>query len=87
MKKILVVVDFQKDFVDGSLGFPGAAALADRIAEKSGSIVPAAVKSFSPLIRTKKITEKRRRAAFSLFPTVSAILPGGNFTEKSRRFV
>lgn len=34
MKKILVVVDFQKDFVDGSLGFPGAAALADRIAEK-----------------------------------------------------
>ncbi|HMM00256.1 MAG TPA: isochorismatase family cysteine hydrolase [Bacilli bacterium] len=24
MKKLLVVVDYQKDFVDGSLGFPGA---------------------------------------------------------------
>lgn len=34
MKKILIVVDYQKDFVDGSLGFPGAVVLEDRIAEK-----------------------------------------------------
>lgn len=34
MKKILVVVDYQNDFVSGSLGFPGAVALEDRIAEK-----------------------------------------------------
>ncbi len=34
MKKLLIVVDFQKDFVDGSLGFPGAEALEERIAEK-----------------------------------------------------
>ena len=24
MEKVLVVVDYQKDFVDGALGFPGA---------------------------------------------------------------
>lgn len=33
-KKCLIVVDFQNDFVSGSLGFPGAEQLAPRIAEK-----------------------------------------------------
>ena len=31
MKKILVVVDYQKDFVDGALGFPGAENLDPKI--------------------------------------------------------
>ncbi|MBT9177569.1 MAG: hypothetical protein DDT20_01904 [Firmicutes bacterium] len=34
MKKLLVVVDFQRDFVDGSLGFPQAPTLDAVIAEK-----------------------------------------------------
>jgi len=34
MKKCLIVVDFQNDFVTGSLGFPGAPELELRIAEK-----------------------------------------------------
>ncbi len=34
MKKLLLVVDYQKDFVDGSLGFPGAEKLDDPIARK-----------------------------------------------------
>ena len=34
MKKLLVVVDYQKDFVDGSLGFSGAALLDAPIAAK-----------------------------------------------------
>ena len=34
MKKLLLVVDYQKDFVDGALGFPGAEALDGPIAEK-----------------------------------------------------
>ena len=34
MKRLLVVVDFQNDFVDGSLGFPGAEKLEVPIAEK-----------------------------------------------------
>ena len=31
MKKLLVVVDYQKDFVDGSLGFDGAIDIEDKI--------------------------------------------------------
>lgn len=34
MKKLLVVIDYQKDFVDGSLGFPGAEKLEGPICEK-----------------------------------------------------
>ncbi|MCL2810682.1 MAG: cysteine hydrolase [Clostridia bacterium] len=34
MKKLLIVVDYQKDFVDGALGFAQAAALEQPIAEK-----------------------------------------------------
>ena len=33
-KKILVVVDYQKDFVDGSLGFDGAQQLDDLIVQR-----------------------------------------------------
>lgn len=34
MKKLLVVVDYQKDFVDGALGFPGAELLDEPIVKK-----------------------------------------------------
>ncbi len=34
MKKILVVIDYQNDFVDGALGFDGAELLDDKIAKK-----------------------------------------------------
>ena len=34
MKKLLVVVDYQKDFVDGALGFPKASTLENGICEK-----------------------------------------------------
>ena len=34
MKKYLFVIDYQNDFVDGSLGFPGAEKLDDKIAAK-----------------------------------------------------
>lgn len=34
MKKILIVVDYQNDFVDGSLGFPGAELLDENISRK-----------------------------------------------------
>ena len=34
MKKLLIVVDYQKDFVDGALGFPGAEKLAGPIQNK-----------------------------------------------------
>ena len=34
MKKILIVVDMQKDFVDGALGTPEAVAIVDNVVEK-----------------------------------------------------
>ena len=34
MKKVLVVVDIQNDFVDGALGTPEAVAIVDAAAEK-----------------------------------------------------
>ena len=34
MKHFLIIVDMQKDFVDGALGTPEAAAIAPRVAEK-----------------------------------------------------
>ena len=37
MKKLLVVVDYQRDFVDGSLGFPEAQLLEGPICEKIGT--------------------------------------------------
>lgn len=41
MKKLLVVVDYQRDFVDGSLGFAGAADLDSVIAGKVASYLEA----------------------------------------------
>jgi len=37
VKKLLLVVDYQKDFVDGALGFPGAEGLDEPISEKIAS--------------------------------------------------
>ena len=34
MKRLLMVVDYQNDFVDGALGFPGAEKLEKPIADK-----------------------------------------------------
>jgi nicotinamidase-related amidase len=34
MERVLIVVDYQRDFVDGALGFPGAEKLADPIARR-----------------------------------------------------
>ena len=34
MSRYLFVIDYQKDFVDGALGFPGAEKLDEKIAEK-----------------------------------------------------
>ena len=36
MRKILLVIDMQKDFIDGALGTPEAVAIVDRVAEEIG---------------------------------------------------
>ena len=41
MRKILVVIDMQKDFVDGSLGTPEAAGIVDAVVNEIGKYAPA----------------------------------------------
>ena len=38
MKELLIVVDYQKDFVDGALGFAGAEALDGPIAQRIAQV-------------------------------------------------
>lgn len=40
MRKILIVVDMQNDFVDGALGTPEAQAIVDRVVEEIGKYAP-----------------------------------------------
>lgn len=40
MRKILIVVDMQNDFIDGSLGSPEAAAIVGKVADKIRSYAP-----------------------------------------------
>lgn len=48
MSKVLVVVDYQKDFVDGALGFPKAVSLEEGIAAK----VEEAIREDRPVVFT-----------------------------------
>ena len=54
MRKVLVVVDMQKDFIDGTLGTVEAQAIVQPVIEK--------MKSLLREIRMAIITWKRRRA-------------------------
>ena len=40
MRKLLLVIDMQKDFIDGALGTPEAAAIVDRVTEEIGKYPP-----------------------------------------------
>lgn len=40
MRKLLLVIDMQNDFIDGALGTPEAAAIVDRVAEEIGKYPP-----------------------------------------------
>lgn len=54
MKKLLIVVDYQKDFVDGTLGFDGAEKLAEKLVER----VKRAQAENEDVIFTKDVHEK-----------------------------
>lgn len=53
MKKLLIVVDYQNDFVDGKLGFPGAENLEEKLVER----IKSAEKNDEDIIFTKDIHE------------------------------
>ena len=63
MKELLVVIDYQNDFVNGALGFEGAEKLDGPIVEKYGNTAGGAPTSYSPGTPIAKTTLKLRRAA------------------------
>ena len=89
MRKFLIVVDMQKDFVNGALGTPEAAAIVPRVAEKIQSFPAKSLSRWTPMKRT---ISKRRRgrschphcirntAGWQLDQSVAAALSGKNYT-------
>ena len=77
MKNVLVVVDMQKDFIDGALGTKEAAAIVDNVAQ--------AVRAFDgEVVFTRMITWRRRRAEISRCRTVSREPTAGSSTKSSK---
>ena len=70
MKKLLVVVDYQNDFVDGALGFDGADSIEDEIVklidefEKNNDYVVFTLDTHEPDYLST--TEGQNRGLFSL---------------------
>lgn len=60
MKKILVVIDMQNDFIDGALGTAEAVGIVDKVVKKSGTILRTVF--MPPGIPMGKITWKPGRA-------------------------
>ena len=75
MKRCLIVVDYQNDFVSGALGFPGAVALEQAIAEK--------IRQYREPMR--RITWIPRRAATCPWPIAFGARPATHCMAKWRR--
>ena len=66
MKKLLIVVDYQKDFVNGSLGFPEAEQLEQPIYEKNKTIPSGKPRCpYLHLTPTRRTTWIQKRANIS----------------------
>lgn len=55
MNKLLVVIDYQKDFVDGALGFKKAETLEQGIYDKAKNIWKMAIRFYSLMILILRI--------------------------------
>ena len=83
MKKVLVVVDMQNDFIDGALGTKEAQAIVGRVAEKIRTIRRTA---FMPQgIPMRRIIWKPAREKTSPFPTASGKARAGRSGKRSGR--
>ena len=78
MRKILIVVDMQKDFIDGSLGTSEAEAVVDRVIAK--------IKAYpaEDVYATRKIILRPRRAGICRCPTVSPAPRAGSCIRRSK---
>ena len=70
MHRILIVVDCQKDFIDGTLGFDGAKNIIPGIIERIESYRQPATRSFILSIHTARIIWIRRKE--DTFPLCTA---------------
>ena len=68
MNRLLIVVDMQNDFIDGSLGTKEAAAILPNVVEKSGNIRKMRTISFLPWTLTLTTTWIPRRENISRPP-------------------
>ena len=57
MKKILVVVDMQKDFIDGALGTPEAVSVLPRVIEKIEGFAGVTQKSHENALEAMKMCQ------------------------------
>ena len=77
MNKLLAVIDYQNDFVTGSLGFDGAAAIDDGIAHQAQA---------SPMTPMTTCIWRRGKDARCPFPTAIQKNRAGAFTGKRRSY-
>ena len=84
MKKLLIVVDYQNDFVTGSLGFKGAEALEEPIAGKIEEYrkMGTAGQIILRWILTTAIIWTRRRADTCPWNTALTARTDGSFTAR-----
>ena len=85
MKKLLVVVDYQNDFIDGALGFAGAEQLAPRIAARIAETRTDGGDEYSLLTHTATTTLIRAKAENCRFRTASKALTVTSSTPRSPR--
>ena len=78
MKSLLVVVDMQKDFIDGSLGTREAQKIVKNVAEKSRAPRLPERRWCLPTTRIRKIIWKPRRENVFRWSIASRELPDGN---------
>ena len=77
MKQFLVVVDMQKDFVDGALGTPEAVAIVPKVAEKIDNFYGIFLLRTTHTLMT---ICRPMRASIFLCPTASRALWAGIWT-------
>ncbi len=93
MKKVLLVIDMQKDFIDGALGTPEAAAIVPAVKEKLRAYPPDAVYATMDTHGPDYLsTQEGRRlpvehciratAGWQLEPEIAALLEPGRIYEK-----
>ena len=82
MKKILIVIDVQNDFIDGSLGSAEAQAIYQMLKIKLNNISPMVIKLFLQEIHITQIILELKKVKNFLYSIVLEILMDGKLVLK-----